>query len=142
MNERSIVERSLGSGWPFHYVVLLSWQAAGFCGHAGAGHAASGTGDIDHARTRPTQGDPGDRRVRLAAGGDSCAYLLGLFHGDCIHVEPDLYRAAHYYRLTMEEGGNTGGVHARGCLLSSMRHNRNPDEYFPSACRSHIQAWN
>ncbi|NVM89744.1 TPR repeat protein [Variovorax sp. SG517] len=44
----------------------------------------------------------------LAAGGDSCDYLLGLFHEDGVHVAPDLGKAIHYYRQTAESGGNMG----------------------------------
>ncbi|WP_431825313.1 DUF4034 domain-containing protein [Burkholderia sp. F1] len=64
----------------------------------------------------------------LAAGGDSCAYLLGSFYEDGIHVEPDLYRAAHYYRLTMEEGGNMGAyMLADACYRLAMA-SQDPDE--------------
>ncbi|VWD13100.1 hypothetical protein BLA50215_03376 [Burkholderia lata] len=40
------------------------------------------------------------------AGGDSCDYLLGCFHREGMHVEADPYRAAHYFRESMEAGGN------------------------------------
>ncbi|OXI78788.1 hypothetical protein CFB50_34415 [Burkholderia sp. AU33423] len=40
------------------------------------------------------------------AGGDSCGYLLGCFYRDGTHVEADPYRAAHYFRESMEAGGN------------------------------------
>lgn len=43
-----------------------------------------------------------------AAGGDSCDYLLGLFHEDGVHVAPDLSQAVPYYRKTAEDGGNMG----------------------------------
>lgn len=43
-----------------------------------------------------------------AAGGDSCEYLLGLFHQDGVHVDPDLQQAIRYYREAMEAGGNMG----------------------------------
>lgn len=42
------------------------------------------------------------------AGGDSCEYLLGRFYEEGMHVETDLYKAAHYYRQAMEDGGNMG----------------------------------
>ncbi|KFG97804.1 hypothetical protein GQ56_0107870 [Burkholderia paludis] len=42
------------------------------------------------------------------AGGDSCEYLLGLFHEEGVHVGIDLHKAAHYYRQAMESGGNMG----------------------------------
>lgn len=44
----------------------------------------------------------------LAAGGDSCGYLLGLFHEEGVHVAPDLKKAIPYYRETAEAGGNMG----------------------------------
>lgn len=42
------------------------------------------------------------------AGGDSCEYLLGRFYEEGMHVEVDLYKAAHYYRLAMDDDGNMG----------------------------------
>ncbi|WP_198086801.1 DUF4034 domain-containing protein [Variovorax sp. E3] len=42
------------------------------------------------------------------AGGDSCEYLLGLFHEDGVHVPADLKQAIPYYRKTAEAGGNMG----------------------------------
>lgn len=42
------------------------------------------------------------------AGGDSCDYLLGLFHEDGVHVAPDLKHAIAYYRMVAEAGGNMG----------------------------------
>lgn len=44
----------------------------------------------------------------MAAEGDSCAYTLAEYYEKGVHVAPDLQKAAHYYRLTMEEGGNMG----------------------------------
>lgn len=44
----------------------------------------------------------------LAAGGDSCDYLLGLFHEHGVHVASDLRKAIPYYRKTVENGGNMG----------------------------------
>ncbi|KFL52163.1 hypothetical protein JM78_20785 [Burkholderia pyrrocinia] len=40
------------------------------------------------------------------AGGDSCGYLLGCFYEDGMHVTQDLYRAAHYFRESVDDGGN------------------------------------
>lgn len=44
----------------------------------------------------------------LAAGGNSCDYLLGLFHEEGVHVAPDLRKAIPYFRETAEAGGNMG----------------------------------
>ncbi|MBJ9915750.1 DUF4034 domain-containing protein [Burkholderia cenocepacia] len=45
-------------------------------------------------------------KLGYEAGGDSCGYLLGCFYKDGTHVEADPYRAAHYFRESMEAGGN------------------------------------
>ncbi|WP_254608417.1 DUF4034 domain-containing protein [Burkholderia lata] len=45
-------------------------------------------------------------RLGYEAGGDSCGFLLGCFYSDGTHVQADPYRAAHYFRESMEAGGN------------------------------------
>ncbi|KWI47310.1 hypothetical protein WT72_30795 [Burkholderia pseudomultivorans] len=62
------------------------------------------------------------------AGGNSCEFLLGCFYYDGMHVERDLYRAAHYFREGMEDGGNAAAYKLGYTYYAIGRESRDPAE--------------